>query len=411
MPYISIGKNTLAFDIAPGDTITEISPADIPCNWNRERFRQALRSARFDGFLSHGKPLVVVNDAFRPTPTGLILAEIAALYPDFRADFLVACGNHPAPGAAEIEAVFAGYQRPEDSRLFFHDSHHPETMQPAGQVDGHTLYLNRLLFDYPAVMVIGSVEPHYFAGFTGGRKSLVPGLCDHESIRRNHALAVSAKARPLRLKGNPVAEHLEQMMTLVEIPNLFSVQIVTGRDARIAGCFCGSLADSFAAAAAFSEGIYARPVEGEYDLVLAEMHPPLDRNLYQIQKGIENCAAVVRDGGEILVVSACSEGIGNDEFFRLAAKLQTREAVLSQAAMDTPPMGIHKLSRIVSLSHRIKVKALTGLEPDLLQRVFLESVESLTTELHMLRQGTRRNLHILLVRDAGVLVAMNNMTQ
>lgn len=411
MTEIRFGTQQLPLEIRPGDSLTIKEPADDFPEWSPDSLLQSLRDGGFAEFLKWGRPLVVVNDAFRPTPTGRILGTIQSFFPDFRADFIVACGNHPAPDPREIETIFDGYAMPADSQVLIHDSHDLGAMVPAGHIDGQTVFLNRSLFVYPAVMVIGSVEPHYFAGFTGGRKSLIPGLCDEQTTRRNHALAISPEARPLRLAGNPVAESLDRLMKVLSLPHLFSIQVVTGRKQKILACCCGDLARSFAEAVALSEQVYSFPLEKSYDIVVAEMWPPLDRNLYQMQKGIENCAAAVRDGGALVVVSPCREGIGNDEFYRLAERLQTPEMVLAQAAVENPPLGIHKLCRIVRLSHRISVKALTTLEPHILRRVYLEPVGTLQEERQILIQRGQSHIDILLVRDAGVLAAKPGIEQ
>jgi len=388
--------------------LTEREPEDRDRGWNQGKFLRALSSAGFDKFLSRGKPLVVVNDAFRPTPTGEALSQIKKLYPDFKADFIVACGNHPRPEKEEIDEIFGEYQLPSDSRLYFHDSRDIESMVAAGELDGLPLYLNRRLFEYPGVLTIGSVEPHYFAGFTGGRKSLVPGLSDIESNRRNHALAVSEDAQPLRLKHNPVAEDLDKLLNLVKLSAVFSIQIVHGRNRRILDCFCGDLESSFKEAVDLSKQVYSFQPEKQYDLVIAEMRYPLDRNLYQLQKAIENCAAAVRDGGTIVAVSKCHEGIGNDEFYQLARRLKNEEMVLAHAEMENPPMGIHKLSRIVRMARRISVKALTGLKHEILERVFLEPAISIDAEIQKLKRADKQEIDILLVRDAGLLAVKSD---
>jgi nickel-dependent lactate racemase len=349
-----------------------------------------------------------VNDAFRPTPTGEVLSQLKKTYPDFKADFIVACGNHPQPQKEEIGEIFGKYQLPPDSELYFHDSRDIESMVVAGELDGSPLYVNRRLFEYPGVLTIGSVEPHYFAGFTGGRKSLVPGLSDIESNRRNHALAVSEDAQPLRLKHNPVAENLDELLTLVKLPAVFSIQIVHGRNRRILDCFCGDLKSSFNEAVDLSARVYSFQPEKQYDLVIAEMRDPLDRNLYQLQKAIENCAAAVRDGGTILAVSRCREGIGNDEFYQLARRLKNEEMVLAHAEMENPPMGIHKLSRIVRMARRISVKALTGLKHEILEQVFLEPAISIDAEIQKLKHANKQEIDILLVRDAGLLAVKSD---
>jgi nickel-dependent lactate racemase len=405
MPKIAFGAEEIEFDLEPEDSLTEREPDDADRAWTPESLRQALNAIHFGGQVAGGKVLIVVNDAFRPRPTGQVLSLLFDWYPRLQADFIVACGNHAAPDEADLAAIFDGFDFPADSVIHIHDSRDYDSMVPVGELDGFPLYVNRGLFEYPAVVIIGSVEPHYFAGFTGGRKSLVPGLCDVESITRNHALAVSDEARPLRLAGNPMAEHLDRLVRLVTVPNLVSIQIVAGRRGKILGCFAGDLEQSFQEAVTLAGEVYSFAADRRYDLVIAEMRPPLDRNLYQLQKGIENVAGAVRDGGAVVAVSRCSEGIGNDEFYQLALKLTNTEMVLSHADMEHPPLGIHKLSRIVRMAERIHVRALTGLKQEIVEQVFIEPAVSIEAEIQKLKQADKKKVDILLVREAGLLAA------
>jgi nickel-dependent lactate racemase len=123
-----------------------------------------------------------------------------------------------------------------------------------------------------------------------------------------------------------------------------------------------------------------------------------------MQKAIENNADAVKDGGTILVISKCREGIGNDEFYKLAQTLGSRENVLVRAQSAEPPLGIHKLSRIIEMGKRIHVKALTALNPEIVRQVFIEPVISIDEEVKALRKAQTVNSDILLVRDAGLLV-------
>jgi len=408
MPKVSFGDEHLIFELEPGDSLTEVEPFDSDLNWDIESFPTGLGGALFNDIISGGRPLVVLNDAYRPTPSGIILKEIKKIYPDFRADYIIATGNHPAPSNDAVNEIFGGFERSPDSQLFFHDSRKIDDMVKVGEFEGQPLFLNKLLFEYPAIIVIGSVEPHYFAGFTGGRKSLIPGLSDIESNRRNHARAVSFDAQPLRLKGNPVHENLMKLIALTDLPLLISIQIVAGRNQKIIEVFCGDLKSSFTNAVALSERVYSFKPEKEYDLVIAEMRPPLDRNLYQLQKAIENCAAAVADEGTLVAVSQCSEGIGNEEFYDLAGRLQNEEMVLSYSEMENPPLGIHKLSRIIEMKKRFDVKALTGLKHEILEQVFIEPAVSLGAEIQKLKTKDKEQIDILLVRDAGLLATKSD---
>jgi nickel-dependent lactate racemase len=409
MPKVAFGKEELEFELDPGDTLTEKEPADSDyAAWDPESLHARLQNARFDEFLDLGNPLIVVNDSFRPTPTGAVLSQLKSWYPAFTGDFIVACGNHPAPQKNDLDIIFGDYRLPENSRLIVHDSGEKDSMAQVGEFDGQPILLNRAISDYSSILVIGSVEPHYFAGYTGGRKSIIPGLCDIETTRRNHVMAVSDECRPLRLEGNPLAENLDQLLAAVKIPPVFSIQIVAGRNQKILDCFAGNIADSFVEAVSVAEKVYGFAIAKQYDLVIAEVRPPLDRNLYQLQKAIENTAVAVRDEGTLMAVSRCPEGIGNDEFYQLAGRLENEEMVLSYSDLENAPLGIHKLSRVVRLADRIRVCALTGLKHEILDQVYIEPAVSIEAEMQKLRQGDKKDLDILLVRDAGLLAAKSD---
>lgn len=403
MPKIAYGSEELDFTIEPSDCLTEREPTyDFPL-WNPDKLLDQLEADRFGGFSEGEKILIIVNDAHRSTPTGEILFHLTKQYPDMKADFIVACGNHPAPSPEELARIFGRYDLPGDAKVLIHDSKDQSSLKEIGEIDGHKLQLNKHLFEYDKLVVIGSVEPHYFAGFTGGRKAFLPGLADFDSIRRNHAKAVSMEAQPMALSGNPVAEDMQKFLDLAGLPDLYSIQAVIGRNHDLIDCFCGDIAESFEQAVELAEKIYSFATNRQFDLVLAELGPPLDRNLYQLQKALENCHAAVRDGGTIVAISKCVEGVGNDEFYHLAGRLQDGETVLSHAGMTRPPMGIHKLSRVVKMGKRISVKALTGLKREIVEQVFIEPAVSIEAEMQKLRSEEDQPLDILLVRDAGLM--------
>lgn len=259
------------------------------------------------------------------------------------------------------------------------------------------MWLNRKVLEAPAVIVIGSVEPHYFAGFTGGRKSLFPGLTDFETIERNHNLAVSLACRPLRLEGNPVAEHLDNLLDLIDSDRILSIQVVLDSAGGVAGLFVGDIRQSFREAAHLASRLYAHTVAEAYDLVLCEMHPPLDRNLYQVQKALENCRGAVVEGGAVLLFSACREGIGSEAFFDLADAWDREN---NRPADGIPRFGAHKLARVNALQRRIRVGLYSQLQAADVRRVFYSPVENPSSFIAGVCEK-KDNYRVAVVRDAG----------
>jgi nickel-dependent lactate racemase len=366
----------------------------------RKDFLKAFRENGGGELLEGPPPLVVVNDAYRSTPTEQVLEWLEAAGGNIieKSLFLVSTGAHEKPRPEHLKDIFGHFEKRLENRIHSHDAREKKEMYRLG-VDrkGGDVYVNRLVFDTARVLIIGSVEPHYFAGFTGGCKSIFPGLTDLATIERNHVQAVSPEAAPLKIDGNPVAEHLWSLLDFFEKDKFFTVQTVLDCRRHIAGAYCGRLKAAFDKAARLSEQLYAPPVRQKYDIVLAELRPPLDSNLYQAQKALENCQPAVADGGSAIVVSACAEGVGSDYFYKLADEWD-RES--NRPRDGNIRFGAHKLSRVNAMTRRIGVYIHSRLEDEMVRKVFYEPVGDIARFLaDKIESGEARRVAV--VRDAG----------
>lgn len=391
---------TIVWRLPDEAAIDSFAPRNAEYMIGFEDLQAELR--RVDGHrcLHTQDPLIVVNDAYRSTPTPKILDWIDQIESGVldRAGFLVATGTHPAPTESQLELIFGHHLNRIDHRYSVHDCRDKDSLEQVG-VDGfgRPVMLNRTVLRASRVIVIGSVEPHYFAGYTGGRKSLFPGLTDFATVERNHNLACSLDCRPLRLGGNPVAEHLEQLLEFVESVSFLSFQTVLDANSNLAGICCGDLGDSFRRATSIADAVYANRVALPYDLVIAEMQPPLDANLYQLQKALENCQAAVRDGGAIILVSSCREGVGSSAFFDQAdgwdrKANRPRDGILR--------FGCHKLSRVAETANRIGVYVYSELHDNDVRRVFYEPLDK-TEPIEFISRSNSAALRVAVVHDAG----------
>jgi nickel-dependent lactate racemase len=396
---LAYGKTGVTLKVPDWAEVDRYGRADASEAVTYDDFRTGLSSADGASVL-RGAPLIIINDGHRSTPTLQVLKWLDQWDSTVldSARFLIACGTHGEPTDEHLQTIFGQYLDRVRDRLAWHDCHDMDSMVSVG-VDhfGEQVYLNRLAAEAEQLIVITSVEPHYFAGFTGGRKSLFPGLTDMATIERNHNLANSLDCAPLRLKGNPMAEHLDEMLTLVGIENIFSIQTVVDADHNINRVFCGPIDKAFHDATDAACGLYANSVARPYDLLMAEVAPPLDRSLYQIQKALENCQAAVVDGGTAVVVAACEDGVGKRNFYDLALKWDTRKNAPNDGI---PRFGSHKLSRVNAMTRRIKVQLYSELPPEQPRRVFYEPAEDLQLLVNeCLDRDNRKRLAI--VHDAG----------
>ena len=295
-----------------------------------------------------GPLLVVVNDAQRATPTPWLMGLLDCDWssPDVR--IAVATGCHTPPTEPELREIFGGFLDQVRSRIHVHRAAVDPLVHLGTTSRGTPVEINRLL-DWPAAVVcLGSVEPHYFAGWTGGRKSLVPGLCSLETMRANHRLALEPGAALVALSDNPLHLDLEEAAGMVRAWLLgrgaaepLGVNALVARG-EIHGWHAGPLRGVIEALAPLGRVLFGRRVDGPAPLVLCFVDHPLDRDFYQALKGFEHWKSAVATGGILALVADCPAGIGPPTFTQFLGSSPTLAAIERRAREDYR-LGDHKL--------------------------------------------------------------------
>ncbi len=338
--------------------------------------KEAIKGS-FEAFMSlPGDVLVIVNDATRPTPTRLVMDAIGPDLEKAKASFIIATGSHRAPYESEYDFVFGSWYNTFKDLSDVHDFRKDEEMVYYGKTSrGTELYLNKHVKEASKVIVIGSVEPHYFAGYTGGRKGFLPGVAAYSSIEHNHKMALSADARALALKGNPVHEDLMEAMTLVKSP-VYAIMTVLDRNHEIDTVTAGDVTESFDQAVEAANRIFTAPLKEKADIVVTAAPYPMDVDLYQSQKAIDNAKLALKDGGTMILVSACREGIGGESFVRLLSSASTPDEVLQKIAAGFK-LGYHKAAKMAEVFKWAHVQAYSTVSDDQLRSIFIEPVHDL----------------------------------
>lgn len=378
IPY---GKGTVDVEIDVPVQILEPNRLEIKAD--SELIRNALENPigmeGFDRFATPDRSLlVIVNDGTRPTPTARIIREVApvlAHHPDVK--FLIATGAHRAPTDEEFDLIFGEYYQEFRDRIFSHDARKGEDMVYLGtSTNGTEMYVNRMLTEADNILVIGSVEPHYFGGYTGGRKSFLPGVASYETIEQNHKLALSNRARSLALEGNPVHEDMVDALENLKDMNVFSIQTVLTGDHRIFDVTAGDLHESFYAAIESANSIFCVPLDERKDIVITVAPYPMDVDLYQSQKAIDNAKFALKNGGVLIFVSRCADGIGGKTFFNLLSGASTCQDVLYKINKDYK-LGYHKAAKLAQIGIWARMMGVTELPDDLLRAVNMEPMPSI----------------------------------
>jgi nickel-dependent lactate racemase len=211
--------------------------------------------------------------------------------------------------------------------------------------------LHRWLSEGGHYLACGSMEPHYFAGVTGAHKTLTVGVMGIASLAANHQHAMSSAVAGMRLVGNPVHEGIVAQVVALERSGarLFALnQVIV--EGNVVGCTAGHPLAALDSGLPLVRRCFSRCVERAVDVVIARVGPPLDRDLYQADKGIKNTEAAVRDGGVLLVEAACERGVGLDQFVDLLRAAATHADARAVVQARGYQLGDHKAVRLRALT-------------------------------------------------------------
>jgi len=376
-------------------TAEEITAAALRYPEGNESFREFLDSP--------GSLLVIVNDGTRPTPTRNILNIIADDLKAAEASFIIASGVHRAPTQEEYAFIFGDHYNRFKDRIFVHDARKTEDMVYLGTSgNGTEMYVNKLGVEAEKILVIGSVEPHYFAGYTGGRKGFLPGIASYKTIEQNHKHALDPRAKTMALKGNPVHEDMIDALKVVQ-KHIFSIMTVLDKHHRIYSVTAGDIHSAFYAAVEKADEVFAAPVEKKADIVVTAAKYPMDVDLYQAQKAIENAKLALKKSGTIILVAACREGVGDEAFTRLLRSSETPEQVLEKI-QETYKLGYHKAGKMAEVYQWASVHALTELDDDFLESIFITPVHNLQQDIDNAVESYGESAQVLFLLDGSVTV-------
>jgi len=403
---VPFGEKSQSVSLPPETEVTILSPAREGGSPLQQSLRESLSSPigaePLDAFLEDSRDfLILVNDLFRPTPTAEILKGVDSYLREIKQlRFLVATGLHPKPSPEDLKNIFGDCLERYRERILLHDCDEEKELVSLGRTSfGTEVELHRRAPEASHILTISSVEPHYFSGFTGGRKMFLPGIASRRAIQNNHALALREGAQPLSLEGNPVHQDMEEALRFLGDKKIFSIQVVSASPDNLQGCFCGDVREAFVSAVERARALFAREVEGSFDIVVAVISPPLDKNLYQIQKSMEHAKMALKEGGIVILVSPCQQGIGNDEWLKLSEKFSSPEEVLT--SLEEWNLGFHKLYRTAQLRRWAQIWGVTSLPAEILRRVYIEPKESLQKALEEALSIKGRGCSLLVLMDAG----------
>ncbi len=292
--------------------------------------------------LSQGKKHIVIisSDHTRPVPSHitmpLLLEEIRKNNKDVRITILIATGMHRPTTHEELVNKY-GEKIVNEEEIVIHNAYKDEDMTFKGILpSGGELWLNKLVDEADLLISEGFIEPHFFAGFSGGRKSVLPGIASKKTVLWNHnaKFIASKNSRAGNLNDNPI--HKDMLFAAKAAHLSFILNVVINGKKEIIKAFAGDLEEAHAHGCALVKEIaQVKPIYSDIVLTTNGGYP-LDQNIYQTVKGMTAGEACVNEGGVIIICSSCADGTGGDFFYRLLADEPTAKAAY-QKLNDVDP--------------------------------------------------------------------------
>lgn len=351
--------------------------------------------------------VLISSDHTRPVPshiiTPIILRRIRSVNKTARIRILVATGFHRPSTREELISKY-GKEIVENEEIVMHISTDDSSMVKIGQLpSGGDCIINRIAAEADLLLAEGFIESHFFAGFSGGRKSVLPGIASYKTIMANHSgeFIDSSNSRTGNLTDNPI--HNDMVYAAAKANLAFIVNVVLDGDKKIIGSFAGDMVEAHKVGCNFVKEI-ARVKKIPCDIAVSTNGGfPLDQNIYQAVKGMTAAEATNKDGGVIIMVAGCRDGHGGEGFYENIANVKNPNEFL-EAAIHTPRLETvpdqwtsQILVRILVHHHIIFVSDLV--DPELITSMHMEIAKTFDEALERAFEREGLNAKVTVIRD------------
>lgn len=291
------------------------------------------------------KVAIVVDDATRKTPSEVMLLPVLAELnlvgvKDENITVIFGCGTHREVKPEEAKTIL-GEEILKRIKTVSHNFTATDLVNiGTTRTHGNKIFVNRVFAEADIRVLLGDVGFHYYAGYGGGRKSVLPAVTSEDTIKQNHAMLLHANARTGNLDDNPVHQDMTEAARLAKVD--FIVNVVMNKKNEIVKAFAGNLEQAFMEAVKLVDEIYRVTVDRRADIaVVSAGGYPADMNLYQAYKALDNSLDAVKRGGVIILVAECLEGHGNQVFYDWMTRLGDLKNVEREIKRNFA-MGGHK---------------------------------------------------------------------
>ena len=384
------GKGDVKFSLDPALVLDELIINEFPALPDpvaaiQEAIRNPIAAPPLWDIVKPGQTVAfIVNDPTRVARSYVFLPVLmdelnAVGVPDSDMRIVFALGTHRAMTEAEMveevgEAVAARV------KMYNPDCRDESQMQYFGTTSrGTKVGFSKLVTEVDHIICTGGIVHHFFSGYGGGRKAMLPGVSAYETIRHNHSMMFDPNAVIGKLEGNPV--YHDQVEGVEMHRPSFLINVVMDEEKRFLKVFAGDYILAHKEACKCVDEVYGAEVKQEADLVIATCGGyPKDINVYQLQKTMDNAWCAVREGGVVIILGECREGSGSAQYEKMMQDYKTPEKI--EAALRAKfEIGAHKAYAVTRLMKKAEFILVSSMEPDFAQMLLFTPAKDMEEAL------------------------------
>ncbi len=374
-------------DVPDENLIGELHANDVPVGLTGEAeveraLREPIGTPRLRDIVHPGETVAIVtSDVTRPMPTYKVMpALLDELYAGGvkkeDVTLVFALGSHRRQSDEEKRRL-AGERAWNEIRCV--DSDPLDCISYGVTSRGTPVDITRVVAEADRRICLGNIEYHYFAGYSGGAKAIMPGASTRAAIQANHSRMVLPEAKAGALDDNPVRLDIEEAGATVGID--FIVNVVLSEHKEILCAVAGDPVKAHRAGCRFLDRLYRKELKEPADIVLVSQGgAPKDLNLYQTQKALDNAKHAVKDGGVIILIGSCKEGLGERTFEEWMTTAPTAHSLIERIEREFQ-LGGHKAAAIAMVLERAEVDLVSELDDDFVRSIFLTPYRSVQEAL------------------------------
>ncbi len=394
-------------EVPEENLIGELHANDVPVDLFGEAeveraLKEPIGSMRLKDIVHPGeKVAIVTSDVTRPMPTYKVMpALLDELYAggvkkeDITLVF--ALGNHRKQSDEEKRKL-AGERAWNEVKCVDSD---PDDCVSFGTTSrGTPVDITRVVAEADRRICLGNIEYHYFAGYSGGAKAIMPGASTRAAIQANHSRMVLPEAKAGTLETNPLRMDIEEAGAMVGID--FIVNVVLSEHKEILKAVAGDAVQAHREGCRFLDRLYRKELSAPADIVLVSQGgAPKDLNLYQTQKALDNAKNAVKDGGIIILIGSCREGLGERTFEEWMTTAPNAHALIERIGREFR-LGGHKAAAIAMVLERAEVDLVSELDDDFVRSIFLTPYRTAQEALDRAFEKLGKNAKVLAMPYGG----------